>query len=146
VFAIFAQLRFNKVERMFVIKGVRMDKQTLRDFCMGLKGTEETFPFDAETAVYKVMGKMFALIPLERADDLPPTISLKCDPTLAQMLRQTYAAVQPGYHLNKKHWNTVTCDDTIPPDEVFSWIEDSYALVVKGLRKKDRAELGALEK
>lgn len=121
-----------------------MDKQTLRDFCNGLKGAEETFPFDATTLVFKVMGKMFALIPLARSEELPPSISLKCDPTLAQMLRQTYASVQPGYHMNKKHWNTVICDDTIPPDEVFGWIEDSYALVVKGLTKKARAELAAL--
>jgi len=121
-----------------------MDKQTLREFCNGFKGAEETFPFGEETLVFKVMGKMYALMPLDRADDLPPTISLKCDPTLAQMLRQTYPAVQPGYHMNKKHWNTVTYDDTIPPDELFSWIEDSYALVVKGLMKKDREALAAL--
>jgi len=118
-----------------------MDLQTLRAYCLDKPETEETYPFGEETAVFKVMGKMFALMPLDLAADAPQTISLKCDPELAQILRQTYTAVQPGYHMNKRHWNTVTCDDTIPPDELHEWIDNSYALVVKGLKKADRERL-----
>ncbi|GAB4509550.1 MAG: MmcQ/YjbR family DNA-binding protein [Anaerolineae bacterium] len=122
-----------------------MDRVELRAYCGGRKGAEETFPFDATTLVFKVMGKMFALMPTDTPDDQPQTISLKCDPALAQVLRQTYAAVQPGYHLNKQHWNTVTLDGTIPDDEICDMIDHSYTLIVKSLKKADRATLDALE-
>ncbi|MFP4321672.1 MAG: MmcQ/YjbR family DNA-binding protein [Anaerolineales bacterium] len=112
--------------------------------CAAYKGATETYPFDDTALVFKVMGKMFALIPTAVPADEPPKITLKCDPTLAQALRATYEAVQPGYYMNKEHWNTVTCDETIPAEEVLAWIDDSYALVVKGLRKADREALAAL--
>ncbi|MBZ0301293.1 MAG: MmcQ/YjbR family DNA-binding protein [Anaerolineae bacterium] len=115
-----------------------MDRTTLRDYCLNKKGTTAEFPFGPEAEVFKVMGKMFALMP---TDAQPQTISLKCDPTLADMLRQTYEAVIPGYHMNKRHWNTVTLDGSIPEDEVLEMIDHSYDLVVKGLTKAQHAKL-----
>ncbi|HMB91985.1 MAG TPA: MmcQ/YjbR family DNA-binding protein, partial [Rhodothermales bacterium] len=90
---------------------------------------------------FKVMGKMFALL---APDNLPPTLSLKCDPTEALMLRERYVAVRPGYHMNKKHWNTVTLDGSVPGDEIRTMIDASYALVVQGLKKADREKLATL--
>ena len=87
------------------------------------------------------MGKMFALTSLEK---LPLSINLKCDPERALALRETYAAVQPGYHMSKKHWNTVVLDGSIPDQEVRELIDHSYELVVKGLKKADRAKLEVL--
>ncbi len=104
--------------------------------CLSKPATDESFPFNPVTAVYKVMGKMFALIPNDA-----PSISLKCDPELARILRETYPAVRPGYHLNKKHWNTVTIDGTIPDDEILEMIDNSFGLVVRGLKKADRDKL-----
>jgi predicted DNA-binding protein (MmcQ/YjbR family) len=121
-----------------------MDRATLRAYCGSLTGAEETFPFDETTLVFKVMGKMYALMPVDTPPDQPPSISLKCDPTFAEILRQTYAAVQPGYHLNKRHWNTVTCDGTVSDDEILEWVDQSYDLVVRGLPRKDREALSAL--
>ncbi len=112
--------------------------EPLRAYLLAKAGTTEERPFGPDVLVFKVLGKMFALVAWE-AD--PLTISLKCDPNLAQLLRDTYAAVQPGYHLSKRHWNTVTLDGSIPPDEVAEMIDNSYALVVKGLTKAQRAEL-----
>ena len=102
------------------------------------KGTTEETPFGPEALVYKVMGKMFALIAWA---ENPLRISLKCDPDLALALRAKYEAVIPGYHLNKRHWNTVIFNGSIPEDEVLMMIDDSYALVVKKLRKIDREKL-----
>lgn len=113
-----------------------LTRDDLRAYCNKLPEAEETFPFDADTLVMKVVGKMFALIPADGA-----SISLKCEPELAVILRQTYPAVQGGYHLNKRHWNTVTSDGTIPDDELYEMIDNSYHLVVKGLPKKDRERL-----
>ncbi len=112
--------------------------EPLRAYLLTKAGTTEERPFGPDALVFKVTGKMFALVAWE-AD--PLTISLKCDPTLAQFLRDTYPAVQPGYHLNKRHWNTVTLDGRIPPDEIEEMIDNSYALVVKGLTKAQRAEI-----
>ncbi len=100
-------------------------------------GVTEERPFGPDVAVFKVLGKMFALVP----DDAPLRVSLKCDPDEAMVLREMYTAVQPGYHLNKRHWNTVTCDDSIPEDEICRMVDSSYNLVVKGLRKADREKL-----
>ena len=116
-----------------------MNRDVLRDYCLSQKAATAEFPFGPEAQVFKVMGKMFALMPVD-AD--PPTISLKCDPVLAEMLRQTYPAVVPAYHMNKRHWNGVTVDGSIPKDEVLEMIDNSYALVVKGLTKAQRDELG----
>ena len=115
-----------------------MNRTMLRGHCMRKKAATSEFPFGPDAEVFKVMGKMFALLPTD-AD--PPTISLKCDPTLAEMLRQTYPAVIPGYHFNKRHWNTVTVDGSVPEDEVLEMIDHSYAQVVKGLKRADREKL-----
>lgn len=114
-----------------------MDIISAREFCITLPHAEETFPFGVEHLVLKVGGKMYAIIAL----DGDSTIALKCDPELAIELREQYAAVQPGYHLNKKHWNTVLLNDTIPDAKIEEWIRLSYELTIKGLTKKVRSEL-----
>lgn len=119
-----------------------MNRNNLRDFCLNLTGAVEDFPFGPDAAVFKVKNKMFALIPV---DVKPPSISLKCDPIEAVLLREMYEAVQPGYHLSKKHWNTVTVDGEIPDARIYEMIEDSYTLVRKKLTKKDRQALETLE-
>ena len=116
-----------------------MNFAELRDHCLSLTGAEETFPFGARTSVFKVAGKMFALSQLG-ADSL--RISLKCEPALAEALRETHAAVIPGYHLNKKHWNTVILDGSLPDETVRDMIEDSYDTVVSKLPGADRRALG----
>jgi predicted DNA-binding protein (MmcQ/YjbR family) len=112
-----------------------MDANALRAACAAMPGAVEEFPFGPEAAVFKVGGKMFALVPV---DSDPGRITLKCELDLATELRRTYPAVVPGYHMNKKHWNTITCDGSIPEDLVVEWIEDSYDLVVEGLPAKRR--------
>jgi predicted DNA-binding protein (MmcQ/YjbR family) len=109
-----------------------------RATCAAQPGAVETYPFGAETAVYKVGGKMFALVP-HNAD--PQHVSLKCDPDWSEVLREAYPAVRPGYHLNKKHWNTVVLDGTVPDDEIAELIEHSHALVVESLPQHVRATL-----
>jgi len=106
---------------------------TLADFiehCLVKKGVEETTPFGPDVLVYKVGGKIFALT---RPDEFPPRVNLKCDPDRALELRDEYASVIPGYHMNKNHWNTVILDDILPSDLVCALIDHSYDLVVKGL-------------
>ena len=115
-----------------------LDRDALRAHCLAQPGAFEDFPFGPDAAVYKVAGKMFALIP---ASAEPPSISLKCDPVRAVMLRDTFAAITPGYHLNKKHWNSVRIDGTVPDDDVLELIEHAYALVVAGLTRKQRETL-----
>lgn len=122
-----------------------MDRHELRAYCNSKIAAEETFPFDETTLVFKVMGKMFALMGTDIPEDQPQTVNLKCDPTLAQILRETYSAVIPGYHMNKKHWNTVILDGTVPDDEIIEMIDHSYDLVVKGLKKADREKLQRME-
>ncbi|MEZ4676924.1 MAG: MmcQ/YjbR family DNA-binding protein [Caldilineaceae bacterium] len=112
--------------------------KTLRAYLLKKAGTTEEQPFGPTALVFKVLGKMFALVAWQSA---PLTISLKCDPHLAELLRTTYAAVEPGYHLNKRHWNTVTLDASIPEVEIKEMIDASYALVVKGLKQSDRERL-----
>jgi predicted DNA-binding protein (MmcQ/YjbR family) len=107
-----------------------MDSAALRELCLSFTGAEETFPFDSKTSVFKVGGKMFALSQLG-ADSL--RVSLKCEPGLAEALRATHPAVIPGYHLNKRHWNTVIIDGSLPDDALRDMIEDSYDLVVSKL-------------
>ncbi|UYQ94896.1 MmcQ/YjbR family DNA-binding protein [Chitinophaga horti] len=114
-----------------------MNLEKFRDYCLSLKGTSEKFPFDESTLVFYVMNKMFALTSVE----FFASANLKCDPDLAVELRERYAAVEPGYHMNKKHWNTVLMDGTIPDKLILEWTKHSYDLVVAGLTKKDRAAL-----
>ena len=118
-----------------------MRPATLRDYCLSLRGTEETFPFGAETSVFKVAGKIFALSRL--AGD-PLKVSLKCEPVLAEQLREAHPAVTPGYHLNKRHWNTVTLDGSVPDQMLKDMVEDSYDLVVSQLPQSRRRTLGWL--
>ena len=117
-----------------------MKREQLKSYVMSQKATEETFPFGDDAAVFKVLGKMFALMPVRD----PLSISLKCDPDFAEVLRDTYDAVQPGYHMNKRHWNTVTIDGTIPDDEIEEMIDASYQLVVAKMTKKDQKKLEEL--
>ena len=118
-----------------------MELESLRAYLLKKKGASENFPFGPEVMVFKVEGKMFVLVFLE---DSPLSMNLKCDPDLAMHLREFYKAVQPGYHMNKKHWNTIYLDGSVPDDEILAMINDSYDLVVKGLKKEDRLRLEKL--
>jgi predicted DNA-binding protein (MmcQ/YjbR family) len=115
-----------------------MDPDQLRARCLSFLGAEEGFPFGAETSVFKVAGKIFALSRLA-AD--PLEVSLKCEPALAQELRAAHPAVRPGYHLNKRHWNTVTVDGSMPDRLIAEMVEDSYDLVVSTLPTARRRAL-----
>lgn len=109
----------------------------IREYCLKKKCVTEDFPFDETTLVFKVLDKMFLL-----TDLTPPLfINLKCEPEKAIELRERYEAVTPGYHMNKKHWNTVSFDGTIPVKEILEWIDDSYDLVVGGLKQREREKL-----
>ena len=112
-----------------------MNFDTLRDYLLNKPGATEDFPFDSVTLVIKVCGKIFALTNIT-AD--PLRVNLKCDPLKAEYLRENYAAVLPGYHMNKRHWNTVVLDGSIAEAEIRSMIDESYELVVKGLPKSRR--------
>jgi predicted DNA-binding protein (MmcQ/YjbR family) len=116
-----------------------MDAGALRSLCLGFAGAVEERPFGPETTTFKVAGKIFAISALERE---PLTVSLKCEPELVPDLRAAYAAIAPGYHLDKRHWNTVTLDGSLPDDFVRDLVEDSYDLVVSKLPKRVQAELG----
>jgi predicted DNA-binding protein (MmcQ/YjbR family) len=116
-----------------------MDFDQIRDRCLALPGTEEEFPFGPETSVFKVAGKIFAL---SREAEDPVRVSLKCEPPLAEQLRAAHPAVIPGYHLNKRHWNTVIVDGSLPEQMVTEMIEDSYDLVVSKLPRVRRRALG----
>ena len=118
-----------------------MNVEQLRELCLSKKGVNEEFPFDANTLVFKVMGKMFALIALER---LPPQCNLKCDPDRAVALREEYDGdIIPGYHMSKKHWNTIMLE-YVPPALIKELIDHSYNLVVSGLTKKLKEELASM--
>lgn len=110
----------------------------LRNYLLSFNGAEETFPFNPVTSVFKVGGKMFALSQLG-GESL--RVSLKCEPRLAEALREAHSAVIPGYHLNKQHWNTVILDGSLSDEAVQDMIEDSYDLVVSKLPKAARAAL-----
>jgi predicted DNA-binding protein (MmcQ/YjbR family) len=115
-----------------------MTHEEARAACARRPGSIETHPFGLDTTVYKVGGKMFALMP-RNADR--SHVSLKCDPEWADVLRKAYDAVQPGYHLNKKHWNTIALDGSIPDEELDELIQHSYELVVESLPKGVRDTL-----
>ncbi|WP_299012164.1 MmcQ/YjbR family DNA-binding protein [uncultured Polaribacter sp.] len=122
-----------------------MNIEELRDFCIQKKGATEHFPFDEVTLVFKVMGKMFALSSLRKWEKGEESVNLKCNPEKAIELRDNYEGVKPGFHSNKKHWNTVTINTSDVADElVFELVNHSYDLVVKGLTKKLQKELAAL--
>ena len=118
-----------------------MNVEDFRSYCIKKKGVTEEFPFDEHTLVFKVMGKMFALVALER---LPSQVNLKCDPDRALELREEYEGdIIPGYHMSKSHWNTLLLE-TLPPALIYELIDHSYDLVVAGFTKKIRAEWEAL--
>lgn len=117
-----------------------MNIEEIRNYCLSKKGAIETFPFDEVTLVFKVMDKMFGLVPLD--GDL--SINLKCDPEKAIALREEFPCVQPGYHMSKKHWNTVIIDSSVSANQIYQWIDDSYNLIVGGLSKKLREELDSM--
>ena len=116
-----------------------MHLDEILSFCLSLKGTTEHFPFDQRTLVFKVMGKIYALIDVET----PDSINLKCNPERANELRERYASIQPGYHMNKKHWNTVLLNNELNAKEIQDLIVHSYELVVSSLPKQVQHELSA---
>ena len=109
-----------------------MNIEEFRDYCLAKNGTDEGFPFDQKTLVFKVFGKMFALTDVDGFE----SINLKCDPERAVELRAQYTAVNPGYHMNKKHWNTVTVNDDLSDEQLYELIDHSYELVFQSLPKK----------
>lgn len=117
-----------------------MDVETYRNYCIGKKGVTEGFPFDSSTLVFKVMNKMFSLCDV----DTFPFINLKCDPEYSAELRSRYAGITPGYHMNKKLWNSVTTDGSVPDQLILELTDLSYELIVKSLPKKVQLELESL--
>jgi len=115
-----------------------MDLAQFREYCLSKPRATEGTPFGPDVLVFKVRGKMFALAALE---EVPTTVNLKCDPDLALELRDRYEQIQPGYHMNKKHWNTVEIDSGIPDAEVREMIDHSYELVTQSLSKAERKKL-----
>lgn len=109
-----------------------MDTETIRNYALELINVEECLPFGPETLVFKTGGKIFLLLSL---DEMPPHINVKCDPEMALEFRAQYASVIPGYHMNKKHWNTVICDGTIAARVIKDFIRQSYELVSRNRRK-----------
>ena len=115
-----------------------MTRDDVLAFCSTMASAAEDYPFGDDVAVFKVGGKMFALVML---DGEPGFVNLKCDPDLALELRARYAAIRPGYHANKRHWNSVDLDGSIEGDELQEMIEHSYALIVNALPRADRARI-----
>jgi predicted DNA-binding protein (MmcQ/YjbR family) len=115
-----------------------MNIETLHEYCLSKKGVTEDFPFGESTLVFRVQNKIFLLVSL---DANPLQFNAKCDPEKATELREQYNTIQPGYHMNKKHWNTVVIDGSIPSALVKEIIDDSYNLIVQSLPKKLREEL-----
>jgi predicted DNA-binding protein (MmcQ/YjbR family) len=112
-----------------------MDLEELRTYCLAKSDTEECFPFGEVTLVYKVGGKIFLLAGM---DEVPLSINIKADPEAAMEQRERYAAVTPGYHMNKKHWNTITLNGSVGKNLIKQWIDDSYELVRSSLPKDKR--------
>jgi predicted DNA-binding protein (MmcQ/YjbR family) len=122
------------------IENYPVNIETFRQHCLTKRGVTEEFPFGGEILVYKVVGKMFALTSVEHFS----RISLKVDPEISVELQEKYPAVQPGYHLNKRHWITVLIDGSLSDKLIRGWIDDSYELVVQKLTKKEKSLLDAL--
>lgn len=114
-----------------------MHIEAFREYCLQKPGVTEGFPFGGDVLVFKVMDKMFALMDVDAFE----SVNLKCDPDRAAQLREQYDAVQPGYHMSKKHWNTVLMDGSIADAVIYQWVDDSYDLVVASLPKKIQQEL-----
>lgn len=116
-----------------------MHIEAFRDYCLTKKGTTEDLPFDENTLCFRVMGKIFAITDLAVFD----TVTLKCDPGRVAELRERYQGIQPGYHMNKKHWNTVMMDGSVPDVLFRELIDHSYDMVVKGLTKAQKEALSS---
>ena len=117
-----------------------MTPRALRKLCLSFPGAYEDFPFGEVSSVFKVEKKLFAISALEAK---PLVVSLKCEPELAEQLRGSYpGAIVPGYHLNKRHWNTVLCDGSLPDEMVRDMVEDSYDLIVAAMPRAVRERLG----
>ena len=115
-----------------------MTHEDIEHYCLGKNGATKSYPFDKKTAVFKVGNKMFSLTD-DSSDDV--RINLKCDPVYALKLRSIYDEVKAGYHMSKKHWNTVTCNQKVDDTLVYEWIDDSYALIFSSLTKKLQNEI-----
>src|SRR5881628_573159 len=120
-----------------------MNLESFREYCLIKFGATEDTPFGDDVLVFKVGGKMFGLASL---DEVPTTVNLKCDPDLALELRDRYEEVQPGYHMSKRHWNTVVIEASIPDRELREWIDDSYELVAKSVKPKRQTRRGAADR
>jgi predicted DNA-binding protein (MmcQ/YjbR family) len=121
-----------------------MDYQQARDYLLARPEARESFPFGLEVAVFKIKHKMFATLGLKveaGKESKTTNMNLKCDPQEALMLRDIFDAIKPGYHMNKRHWNTIVFDNSLPDGEIERMIDRSYALVVKGMTRKQRASL-----
>ena len=118
-----------------------MNLETYYEYCLSKKGVTEHFPFDQDTLVFKVGGKMFALSSLNQWEKGEPSVNLKCNPDYALELRAQYGDVQPAFHMSKVHWNTVAINGEVPDKFVKELIDDSYDLVFKSLTKKSQNEI-----
>ena len=118
-----------------------MDIESFRDYCLSKRGTSDDLPFDDETLVFRVMDKIFAIT---RLSDTRLSVNLKCDPEKAIVHRDEHPEIEPGFHMNKKHWNTVDFEGDLSEDFLRALIDHSYELVVKGLKKSDREMLKQL--
>lgn len=131
----------NKFQRLYLI--LVMNIEEIRDFCLSKPGVTEGFPFNDTALVFKVTGKMFALLDLSETRH---GISLKCDPEQAVQLREQHKEVTPAYHFNKQHWNGVNLEGSVGDDLLKEWIDHSYEIVVKGLKKADREALSSKDR
>jgi predicted DNA-binding protein (MmcQ/YjbR family) len=123
-----------------------MNLENYYEYCLSKNGVTEHFPFDEDTLVFKVGGKMFALTSLLQWEKGNPSVNLKCDPERAQELRADYDAIQPGFHMSKIHWNTITVNQDVPDALLKELMDHSYDLVYKSLTKKIQGEIIKLEK
>lgn len=121
-----------------------MNLETFYENCLSKKAVTEHFPFDEDTLVFKVGGKMFALSSLKQWEKQEPSVNLKCDPERALELRANYDAINEGYHMSKIHWNTVAINQDVPDAMLKALIDHSYDLIFKSLTKKIQAEIAAL--
>lgn len=131
----------NRTDLVYFCKKATMNIEDFREYCLSKALVTEEFPFGPEYLVYKVAGKMFALTNLE---DAGLTVNLKCEPTRAENLREEFEEIKPGYHMNKKHWNTVDFEGSLSEDFIRSLIDHSYEMVVNSFSKKKRMELGLI--
>jgi len=118
-----------------------MNITSFYEYCLSKKGVTEHFPFDEDALVFKVGGKIFALTSLKKWENGNPTLNLKCNPERAEDLRNQYDGIQPGFHMNKKHWNTITINSDVPDSLVKELIDHSFDLVFKSLSVKIQNEL-----